>query len=83
MKRELTNTEISILEERGCTAENWSEILVDDGFLPNNIRNVNFYGKIEIGAMLGMIDVEEGFQRRSSIQNATLNNVTIGDNCLI
>lgn len=83
MKRKLTNKEISILEERGCTAENWSEIHVDDGFMANNIRNVNFYGKIEIGAMLGMIDVEEGFQRRSSIQNATLNNVTIGDNCLI
>ena len=83
MKRELTNTEISILEEHGCTAENWSEIKVSDGFMANYIRNVNFFGHVEIGSMNGTIVVEEGFQRHASIMNATLNNVTIGDNCLI
>ncbi len=83
MKRELTNTEISILEEHGCTAENWSEIKVDDGFMVNYIRNVYFYGHVEIGSLSGLIVVEEGFQRHASITNATLNNVTIGDNCLI
>ena len=36
MKRKLTNKEISILEERGCTAENWSEIHVDDGFMADH-----------------------------------------------
>ena len=51
--------------------------------MANYVRNVNFYGKVEIGSMKGMIDVDEGFQRHSAIQNATLNNVTIGDDCLI
>jgi len=83
MKRELTNSEISILEEQGCTADNWSEIKVSDGFMANYVRNVNFFGHVEIGKMSGMIDVEEGFQRHASILNATLNNVTVGDDCFI
>lgn len=83
MKRGLTDIEISILEEQGCTAANWQEIQVEDGFMPNFIRNVNFYGTVEIGSLNSMVEIEEGFQRHSTIQNCTLNNVTIGDNCFI
>lgn len=83
MKRELTDIEISILEEQGCTAENWSEVIVGDGFMANYVRNVNFYGHVEIGSMTGTVIVDEDFQRRSTIRNSTLNNVTIGDDCFI
>lgn len=81
--RGLTDREISTLEEQGCTAEEWSEIIVDDDFSTDSIRNVMFYGHIEIGSLNSTITVEDGFIRRCIIRNATLNNVTIGDGCLI
>lgn len=83
MKRQLKDTEICQLEEQGCTAENWLQIEVDDTFLANRVRNVNFYGRIEIGSLTGMVTVEEGFQRCSSIQNATLKDTKIGNDCFI
>ena len=83
MKRELTNQEITILEDQGCTAANWADILVDEDFMPTYVHNVDFYGKVELGNMSGMVSVEEEFQRHASIRNCTLNNVKIGDDCFI
>lgn len=81
--RELTVREINQLEERGCSAEDWSEILVDEDFSPASLRNVSFYGHVEIGNLNGAIEIEEGFVRRCQISNAVLRNVQIGDGCLI
>ncbi len=83
MKRELTDIEISILEEQGCTAINWTDVLVEEDFIPAYVRNVSFYGKVELGSMNGTVDVEEEFQRHALLNNCTLNNVTIGDDCFI
>ena len=81
--RELTVTEIGILEDNGCWAEDWQNILVDEDFNTSVIWNVTFYGHIEIGNLNGVVEVEEGFLRRCCIKNATLRNVNIGDECLI
>ena len=81
--RNLTNTEIAILEQQGCTAEDWMQILVADDFQANRISRVNFFGHIVIGSLLGMVTVEEGFQRPCGIYNATLKDVSIGDGCFI
>ena len=81
--RELRDREICILEEQGCTAENWNDILVSDDFTVDTLHNVAFYGHVEMGSMIGSIEVEEGFLRRCGIRNASLRNVTVGDDCLI
>lgn len=81
--RELLSNEISILEEQGCYAEDWANILVDDDFITSSVRNVSFYGHVEIGSLNGSIEIEEGFRRRCCIVNASLRNVTIGDECLV
>jgi len=81
--RELRDREICILEEQGCTAEDWNDIVVSDDFTVDSIHNVSFYGHIEIGSTMGSIEVEEGFVRRCGIRNASLRNVSIGDDCLI
>lgn len=81
--RQLEDIEIAQLEERGCWAEEWSDIFVDDAFSISQMTNVQMYGHIEIGSMTGSVEVEEGFRRRCSIRNATLRNVTIGDDCYI
>lgn len=81
--RELSANEIIILEEQGCWAENWADILVDEDFVITAVSNVQFYGHVEIGSLNGSIEVAEGFRRRCCIRNAMLRNVTIGDECLI
>ncbi|MCM1312451.1 MAG: DUF4954 family protein [Bacteroides sp.] len=82
--RNLTDVEISVLEEQGCTAEDWAEVLVsEDDFRCEAVRSVDFYGHVEIGSLYGTVNVEDGFMRRCGIRNAVLRNVRIGDRCLI
>lgn len=81
--RLLSDEEIGILEENGCTAEDWTSLNVDYDFNPAFIRNVRFYGTVNLGVFEKNIEVTNGFMKHSGISNATLRNVTIGDNCLI
>lgn len=81
--RLLTNEEISSLEDNGCMAEDWTSINVAADFKPTYIKNVNFYGDVFLGVFEKNIEVSNGFIRHSGIRNATLRNVSIGDNCLI
>ena len=81
--RLLSDEEIGILEENGCTAEDWTSLNVDYDFNPAFIRNVRFYGTVNLGVFEKNIEVTNGFIKHSGISNATLRNVTIGDNCLI
>ncbi len=81
--RELAVNEIAQLEERGCWADDWSDILVDEAFVPSQMENVLLYGHVEIGNLNGYVEMEEGFRRRCCVRNATLRNVVIGDGCLV
>lgn len=81
--RELSVNEIAILEEQGCWAEDWTDILVEDDFATSAVQNVQFYGHVEIGSLNGSLEVAEGFRRRCCIKNAMLRNVSVGDECLI
>lgn len=81
--RQLTSEEISALENRGCWAEDWSSVLVANGFRPNYLSRVLFYGENRLGAFEETLEVTKGFFKHSGIFNATLRNVTVGDNNLI
>lgn len=81
--RELTEEEIRILEERSCWAEEWANIHVAEGFKPNYMHRVMLYGEVYIGAFDDTIEVSRDFFKHSGINNATLRNVTIGDNSLV
>ena len=81
--RQLHEKEIAVLETQGCTAEDWSNVLVTDNFKPAHIRRVDFYGHVQLGEMTGEIEVTDGFRKHAGIRNAVLRDVTIGNNCLI
>ena len=81
--RLLTDEEIIILENNGCTAEDWTSINVAEDFLPNHIKNTSFYGEVNLGVFEKNVEITKGFIKHSGINRATLRNVTIGDNCLI
>ena len=81
--RQLTEQEIRLLEDNSCWAEDWSAISVAEDFKANYFHRVMFYGTIKLGTFEKSVEVSKGFVKHSGINNATLRNVTIGDNCLI
>ena len=81
--RQLTSEEISVLENRGCWAEDWSSVMVAEEFRPNHLSCVFFYGENHLGAFEETLEVSKGFFKHSGIVNATLRNVTVGDDSLI
>ena len=81
--RLLTEDEIIILENNGCTAEDWTAVNVAEDFQPNHVRNTSFYGEINLGVFEKNVEITKGFIKHTGINRATLRDVTIGDNCLI
>lgn len=83
MYRKLKDPEIAVLQHQACTAEDWKEILVKEGFIPESISNTQFAGKVKLGIFSGKVLVEKGIRKPSGIINAYIENCTIGDNVFI
>ena len=81
--RSLTSEEIEVLKSNDCWAEDWTSINASEDFKPNYMHRVMLYGEVNIGAFNKNVEVSQGFVKHSGINNATLRNVTIGDDCLI
>ena len=81
--RPLTSEEIEVLKSNDCWAEDWTSVNVSENFKPNFMHRVMLYGEVNIGGFDKNVEVSEGFVKHSGINNATLRNVTIGDDCLI
>ena len=81
--RQLTDFEIDVLEQNSCWSEDWSNVLVSEYFRPNYFHRVMFYGEIRLGAFDKSVEISKGFVKHSGINDATLRNVTVGDNYLI
>ena len=81
--RQLTPLEIDILENNVCWAEDWQRVMVAETFKPYNFHRVMFYGDIRLGSFDKQVEVTKGFFKHSGINDATLRNVTVGNDCLI
>ena len=81
--RELTVSEIEILKQQGCTATDWSQILVGQVFIPENIRSVQFSGFVKIGDNSGTVEFSGGIIRNCGIYNASIHNCTISNHVYI
>ena len=81
--RQLTQDEIQVLEQNVCWAEDWTRVRVDVDFRPYNFHRVIFYGDIQLGRFEKKIEVAKGFFKHSGINDATLRNVSVGNDCLI
>ena len=81
--RQLTGAEIQVLENNSCWAEDWSRVQVAENFSPYGFHRVIFYGDIQLGVFEKRVEVTKGFTKHAGINDATLRNVTVGDNCLI
>ncbi|MCR5519252.1 MAG: DUF4954 family protein [Bacteroidales bacterium] len=81
--RKLSNEEISVLQQNGCSAVDWKAIEVADKFDPAYVVRVSFSGNVRLGRFEKEFTLAGGLKRHSGISDATLHNVSVGDNCCI
>ncbi len=81
--RLLRSTEISQLEKQYCSAEDWNNIQIKEGFSPENLFYVHFSGEISLGVFNAKFNLSGGIQKNSGLRHVTLHNVTVGDNSCI
>ena len=81
--RPLTPEEIALLESRSCKAEDWSTVFITDAKSLNYIRGVRFSGTVRFGRFSEVFILPGGIKKHSGLRNATLHNVTVGDESLI
>ena len=80
--RKLTDNEIAKLSAAGCEAEDWGEVYVDNPAL-EHVKHVRFSGSVRFGRFERVFELPGGLKKHSGLFNATLHNVTVGDDCLI
>ena len=80
--RPLTQEEKCIMQINGCHSSDWDKIKVAQGFQADKVRHTNFSGDIFIGSLEPDPDKPD-FPDEPIIENASLNNVLVGDSCNI
>ena len=80
--RKLTDKEIAQLSAAGCEAEDWGDVYVDNPAL-EYVKNVRFSGTVRFGRFERVYELPGGLKKHSGLFNATLHNVTVGDDCLV
>lgn len=83
MYRKLTAQEIAQLQANHCTADDWSNIEVVDGFSTEHISEVEFSGNIRLGRFEKTFLLAGGLPTHSGISKARLHNVTVDDDVCI
>ena len=81
--RPLTRAEVDQLISFGCRAEDWGTVETSDPESLKYIRNVRFSGTVRFGKFDAQSTLPGGLHKHAGIRNATLHNVTIGDNSLV
>lgn len=81
--RSLIEAEIKQLQQQGCTANDWTEILIHPETQLNFIHHVHFHGWNKIGLLESEHHLPGGISFHSGIYNATLYQTIIGNNVLI
>ncbi len=80
--RNLTKKEIDQLKAAGCEAEDWGNVLTS-GRSVDHIKRVRFSGTVRFGRFEREFELPGGLKKHAGLSDATLHNVTVGDDCLI
>lgn len=79
----MTGEEITRLESQSCTAEDWTQVKVANGFDTAHVHHTRFSGSVNLGVFQTEFLLPGGIRKHSGLRNVTLHNVTLGDNCCI
>ncbi|MBQ7708826.1 MAG: DUF4954 family protein [Bacteroidales bacterium] len=81
--RALTQQEVDFLVANGCRSDSWELVQTSDPDSLKYIRNVRFSGEVKFGKFEAAFTLPGGLSKHTGLRNATLHNVTIGDNSLV
>ncbi|MFN8259114.1 MAG: DUF4954 family protein [Bacteroidales bacterium] len=81
--RAIHKSEIERLENQGCTCDDWTMLMVKEGFNPSAVRNSHFSGNVSLGLFHNLIEVEQDIYRPTGVYNSFIQNSGIDDNCLV
>ncbi len=81
--RPLTSDEIAQLTSQGCSCNDWSKVLVAEGFGPGKVTATHFSGDVKLGVFEKQVSFLGGFTKPAGISSATIHNCTIGNNVYI
>ena len=81
--RNLTQDEILILKSQHCSSDNWDGVKIEDHESLEYIQNVRFSGEVVLGSFKADFTLLGGVKKHSGVRNATLHNVTVGNDSLI
>ncbi len=81
--RNLSKSETDQLKVNGCVCNDWTKIMVKEGFDPSRCINVTFSGENKLGSFSHAFTDEAGITYKCGIYNATIHNCTIGSDSLI
>ncbi|RYY62614.1 MAG: DUF4954 family protein [Chitinophagaceae bacterium] len=77
--RQLRGEEISILQSRGNTSDNWENVLVSAEFDPNLVEMCKFYGLVRIGKLEAFYLQFHDVRLQVGLYNSTIISCDIGD----
>lgn len=77
--RPVTDGERASLIANGCSADDWSTVLVAEGFDPSRVHDAVFSGTCRLGVFSKSFTLPGGVRKPSGIYRATLHNVSVGD----
>ena len=81
--RQLTESEIQLLQEHSCTADDWMNIEVAHDFEPSHVYYTRFSGKVRLGVFEHEFTLAGGMKKHAGLYHTTLHNVTVGNHCCI
>ncbi len=81
--RALSREEVAVMEDRGCRADDWSQVQVAEDFDPFRVRRSHFKGRCVLGRFSGEAEVVHGIKLASGIYDCTLINCQVGNDCLL
>lgn len=81
--KNLTPGQIQTLRQNGCCAADWNLVKVAEGFDPAYVQRSCFSGEVRLGAFRKSFILTGGMPRHSGIYDASLHNVSVGDDCCI
>ena len=81
--RNLTHSEISILEKNDNSSDDWSKFLVTDSFDPALIKRCSFFGLIRIGKLEPWFHEFNNLRMPVGLYNSTIISCDFGDNVVI
>ncbi len=81
--RNLTPSEIDLIEQNGCSCTDWEQVTVKEGFDPSRVKNSRFSGTIQLGIFEKEFNLPGGLIKQAGLNRAVLHNCLVGDNVVI